>query len=98
MQHFQILLHLYKKHVRYFTRQKILVNIHYLRARMRRASQKTCRSSSHGNACKAVCPGVAELLLAFERIESLKVTIIVRLLLTGFECKKVAVSVIAADI
>jgi len=47
---------------------------------------------------KAVCPGVAELLLAFERIESLKVTIIVRLLLTGFECKKVAVSVIAADI
>jgi hypothetical protein len=41
---------------------------------------------------------VAELLLAFERIESLKVTIIVRLLLTGFECKKVAVSVIAADI
>lgn len=40
----------------------------------------------------------AEILLAFERIESLKVTIIVRLLLTGFECKKVAVSVIAADI
>lgn len=87
-----------KKHVRYFARQKILANIHYLRGRMPRASQETCRSSSYGNACKTVCAGVAEILLAFERIESLKVTIIVRLLLTGFECEKVAVSVILADI
>lgn len=33
MQHFQILVHLYKKPVRCFARQKILANIHYLAKR-----------------------------------------------------------------
>lgn len=40
----------------------------------------------------------AGILLAFACIESLEVTIIVCLLLTGFQCKQVTVSVIPADV